>query len=298
MTKQKDKKARRIVKQNTYADPEQRLFSQIQDFHFSQGFGEKTERVKHQNERTERAIQDIFGFEVLKKNTICSSKKREPNGQKSGQPMMQPDGNLNLSAGGKWVWSAFNTANSMVRNSFMRVTNEGKIEIVAPDGSVTWASRKNINEVLEPIKVTMTNGDVIYVSPVDNNAPGGVQWGIVANITDLTDISAADAKADFKGETNTAAIVVKATNSGRVYAANVCADLVAYGYDDWYLPAAGELNEMYLKLGPKGSGQIRDGVYWSSSEFAIDIAWDQNFDDGNQINDVKFNVFRCRCVRK
>jgi hypothetical protein len=77
MAKQKDKKTRCVVKQNTYANPEQRFFFQIQDFHFSEGFGEKTERVKHQNERTERTIQDIFGFQVLKKDAVDGGEKRK-----------------------------------------------------------------------------------------------------------------------------------------------------------------------------------------------------------------------------
>jgi len=90
-------------------------------------------------------------------------------------------------------------------------------------------------------------------------------------------------------------------NGGTAYAAKVCADLVAYGFDDWYLPAAGELNEMYKKLGPVangGSGQITSGFYWSSSEFNFDDAWVQVFADGVQLGGYKDVDVRCRCVRR
>jgi hypothetical protein len=107
---------------------------------------------------------------------------------------------------------------------------------------------------------------------------------------DITTTEAANM--DFNGEANTTAIA-----GG--YAAKVCADLVAYGFDDWYLPAAGELNEMYLKLGPIGSGQITTGIYWSSSECDENFAWGQDFGDGGQQESfLKFGEFQCRCVRR
>jgi len=153
-----------------------------------------------------------------------------------------------------------------------------------------------------PLKVAMTNGDVIYASPVDNST--AVLWGPFTDITALSGIETLDdANMDFAGETNTAAIVAQlGDNGGTAYAAKVCADLVAYGFDDWYLPAAGELNEMYKKLGPVangGSGQITSGFYWSSSEYNYNYAWFQDFDNGNQdyFGNKDFNV-RCRCVRR
>ncbi|MBK6997377.1 MAG: hypothetical protein IPH31_21625 [Lewinellaceae bacterium] len=152
------------------------------------------------------------------------------------------------------------------------------------------------------IKVTMTNGDVIYASPTDNTT---VQWGgIGTNLTALPDIgTTAAANMDFNGETNTTSIVTQlGTNNGTAYAAKVCADLVAYGFSDWYLPAAGELNEMYKKLGPVsngGSGQITTGIYWSSSEVWELDAWIKVFDDGAQYGGSKdYNLFQCRCVRR
>lgn len=152
-----------------------------------------------------------------------------------------------------------------------------------------------------PLKVAMTNGDVIYASPVDNST--AVLWGPFTDITALSDIQTlAGANMDFAGETNTAAIVAQlGDQGGTAYPAKVCADLVAYGFDDWYLPAAGELNEMYKKLGPVangGSGQITSGQYWSSSEYNNGYAWLQYFDVGDQNDAFKDFLTRCRCVRR
>jgi hypothetical protein len=89
------------------------------------------------------------------------------------------------------------------------------------------------------------------------------------------------------------------TNLGYAYAAKLCSDLEAYGYDDWYLPALGELNEMYKKLGPAngGSGQITLGHYWSSSENDYYNAWLQNFYGGGQSNGGKGYAYYVRPVR-
>lgn len=145
------------------------------------------------------------------------------------------------------------------------------------------------------MKVTMTNGDVIYADP-GGNFPS--LWYSpptdVPNLTNMTTLAAANM--DFNGEANTAAMVANGT---AFYAAQYCATLEAYGFDDWYLPAAGELNEMYQKLGPNGSQQITTGAYWSSSEFDADYAWIQSFVDGYQSTGGKaYYYYYCRCVRR
>ncbi len=152
------------------------------------------------------------------------------------------------------------------------------------------------------LKVTMTNGDVIYAHPADNST--GVEWGgLFIAIAALPNIMPLDvANKDFNGASNTTAIVTQlGDNGGIAYAAKLCADRVAYGFDDWYLPAVGELNEMYKKLGPVakgGSGQITKGSYWSSSQYFVTVAWDQDFGDGFQKGDSKNRTLLCRCVRR
>lgn len=169
----------------------------------------------------------------------------------------------------------------------------GSVLTMGEDGLPAWTQLNSL------IKVPMTNGDVIYTYPSDNST--GVTWGSYGNITALPDVIASPTM-DFNGETNTNAIVAQlGTNNGTPYAAKICADLVAYGFDDWYLPAAGELNEMHNKLGPLGfggSGQMPTGGYWSSSEYGTEYAWGKGFDDGLQILDIKLSILQCRCVRR
>jgi hypothetical protein len=157
-------------------------------------------------------------------------------------------------------------------------------------------------EIQGLLTVTLPDGSCLYVHPTDNN--GAILWGgMGTDIAALNNIiTQAAANADFDGAGNTQKIVDE-LGAGS-YAAKLCADLDAYGSQDWYLPAAGELNEMYKKLGPTtngfgGSGQITIGFYWSSSEFVDSNAWNQIFDNGLQGADLKDDVHpRCRCVRR
>ncbi|MBC7774162.1 MAG: hypothetical protein H7246_01885, partial [Phycisphaerae bacterium] len=124
----------------------------------------------------------------------------------------------------------------------------GTVLTMGADGKPFWQAPSQLDS---PIKVTMTNGDVIYTHPSDNGTD--VDWGgYGTDITGLANITTtAAANMDFNGEANTVLIVTQlGANGGTPYAAKLCANLVAYGFDDWYLPAAGELNEMYKKLGP------------------------------------------------
>ena len=81
-------------------------------------------------------------------------------------------------------------------------------------------------------------------------------------------------------------------------------------YNDWYLPALGELNLMWENLadsdednnngGPGYPGNIGDFInnrYWSSTEVDGDSSWRQSFLDGNQTDRYKSEVERVRAVR-
>lgn len=169
-------------------------------------------------------------------------------------------------------------------------------------GFSKWRSVSSTTDSL--LKVTLTNGIVIYVSPVDNNGPDFIQWGgYGTDITDLANFEVdSSGNEDLNGKVNTIAIVAKLSkNKEEAYAAKLCADLVAYGFDDWYLPSAGELTEMYKKLGPTkkgGTGQLLTGTYWSSTEYNENGAWYLYFDDGYQSFDSKETTLACRCVRR
>lgn len=154
------------------------------------------------------------------------------------------------------------------------------------------------------LKVVMANGDTIYVSPVNNHPPNGVGWGGFGDIAALKDIkTVAAANSDYNGEANTTKIVDQLkSNGGTLYAAKLCADLEAYGFDDWYLPAAGELNAIYQQLGPNGSGQISVGWWLSSSEYNFYYPWAHEFESGKQYGDLfgpsKLLKVQCRCIRR
>ncbi len=188
----------------------------------------------------------------------------------------------------------------------------------APSGTLSTSENSFIGEIFSSkttfpsdiysmsslLKVTIPSGEVIYASPVDNNP--SVQWGTLTDLNALNNLPNFDAAdKDFNGKTNTEAIVAQlGNNGGTAYAAKVCADLNVngfMGFKDWYLPASGELNELYKKLGPLangGSGQITSGVYWSSSERMNSHAWIRYFNNGNQDIFDKGNKTKCRCVRK
>jgi hypothetical protein len=66
---------------------------------------------------------------------------------------------------------------------------------------------------------------------------------------------------------------------------------------DWFLPSLGEAMLMYTNLRQVGVGGFASGYYWSSSEVDALDAWFQNFDGGNQNNNLKTSAFYVRPVR-
>jgi hypothetical protein len=68
-----------------------------------------------------------------------------------------------------------------------------------------------------------------------------------------------------------------------------CDELVLNGYSDWHLPTKEELNALYVNLKQVGVGGFDDDIYWSSSEDNDGIAWNQDFNNGNQRN---YNYYR------
>ena len=154
--------------------------------------------------------------------------------------------------------------------------------------------------VEEELVVTLPDGSVLYVYPVDNEA--NIQWGEYENdIEGLTNIPLEMyANLDFNGAANTAAIVADlGTWNGGDYAAYLCATLSAETGCEWYLPAAGELNAIYEQLGPNGSNDLPSGRYWSSTEATPVEAWGHLFTSGNKEKISKrTDGFNCRCVRR
>ncbi len=129
------------------------------------------------------------------------------------------------------------------------------------------------------------NGTTIYVHPTDNST--GIRWYNGEYIS-------TNARSTMDGESNTS--IILATQGIGSYAAQICEDLVAFGYDDWYLPAKDELNAIYQDK--EAIGGFAYAYYWSSTEYSNTDAWGQDFNNGSQITYGKYPTSRCRCVRK
>lgn len=154
----------------------------------------------------------------------------------------------------------------------------------------------------QPVPIRF-QGQILYVHPSDNAASAA--WapanGVLSGATSLTD-----------GRTNSQKIVT--THGGGTYAAKICDDLVAYGFDDWYLPSRYELDaikkQSYLI---QGLNYESTSNYWSSTEYdgtpststirgyiapVYNYGWKQTFDQGKQVQAFKIELNRVRCVRK
>jgi hypothetical protein len=69
----------------------------------------------------------------------------------------------------------------------------------------------------------------------------------------------------------------------------------------WFLPSAKELNQIYINkttLSGVPGFTAFSNFYWSSTEYNVNLAWRQDFDDGNQYDYVKYqSTSNVRAVR-
>jgi len=133
----------------------------------------------------------------------------------------------------------------------------------------------------------------------------------VAGITETTDENVA--KADFNGKDHTAAIIAAYTeHSVAMDARDMCSVLQTFndgenngGFTDWYIPAAGQLYEIYTNktninaaLTAMSSTAFSGNHYWSSSEYGSDRGWYVGIDDGDVNNGSRsYFDYRVRFVR-
>ena len=112
----------------------------------------------------------------------------------------------------------------------------------------------------------------------------------VPNLAELADATAA--RADFSGKANTEAIIAGYAALGKnMDSQDICKVLETYnegGYTDWYVPAAGQLNEIYTNksdinaaLTAISGTAFTSYYYWSSSEEYASRAWRVHFSDGS-----------------
>lgn len=161
--------------------------------------------------------------------------------------------------------------------------------------------------ITEMLQITLPNGDVVFLHPVAN---GEAPWGdenidiqSIPNYPNAFD-NFSHLK-DFNGELYTQEIVntLGNYNNGN-YAAKICADLVAYGFDDWYLPSAGELVAIFKKIGLQQGTNIPlyNDAHWSSTERSNNSALAPvifSFEQAvfSEQPPKNFNT-TCRCMRK
>lgn len=69
------------------------------------------------------------------------------------------------------------------------------------------------------------------------------------------------------------------------------------GYSDWYLPSKDELSSIYNNLQKNGISNLGEAVYWSSSQYSTDSAWNLNFANGSQSYYYKYSIYGVRAVR-
>lgn len=115
---------------------------------------------------------------------------------------------------------------------------------------------------------------------------------------------------DFNGAANTAAIIAGYTEHGvSMDARDMCTVLNTFNtsdsYNDWYVPACGQLALMYLAktdinaaLANIGGTAFESNSYWSSSENDASYAWRVNFNYGYvNLSNKGYDAFRVRFIR-
>ena len=170
-------------------------------------------------------------------------------------------------------------------------------------GSVTATCAVTVNPAVA-IGDSYGGGIVAYIfQSGDPGYDANIQHGLIAATADQSTgiqwyngsyvVTGATGTAIGTGQANTTAIVI--VQGAGSYAAQLCNDLTVGGYNDWFLPSKDELNKLYINK--VAIGGFADGLYWSSSEGLASNAWAQNFYNGYQYYNFKFNSYRVRAVR-
>lgn len=148
------------------------------------------------------------------------------------------------------------------------------------------------------IEVTLSNSETIFLHPKDNVHPSDngdkVSWGPfidLASLPNITDVN--DAITDLNGEQSTTDIINEIDNNlggflNGSYAAKLCDDLEAFGFDNWYLPSAGELKEIWDALQSPVDNfnlcvdvELPQGLYYSTTEVQSNTVWGMQFGPGS-----------------
>lgn len=192
---------------------------------------------------------------------------------------------------------------------------EGNVEngvyIMTASGSIV-APTITDNTALGVVLITDNQRIIIPKADATDGTNTTLYWGKnlrgkdVAGITEATDKSVA--KTDFNGKANTDAIIA-AYGQHSVYmdSRDMCKVLASYtegDFTDWYVPALGQLYEIYnnkadinTALQNIGGTAFESSGYWSSSENNANYAWLVYFDNGIVSYSDKNSYPRVRFVR-
>ena len=169
-----------------------------------------------------------------------------------------------------------------ISNGVYAVSNDGiPVEVANADASCIGIALITDNQRVMIPKANATDGTNITL-----------YWGYnlyeqdVPNLENPADATAA--KADYNGKANTAAIISGYTELGKeMNNRDMCKVLETFnegGYTDWYVPAAGQLYEIYSNrtainqaLTAIGGNSFASNYYWSSSESSSYMAWRVGF---------------------
>ncbi|MBU0764606.1 MAG: DUF1566 domain-containing protein [Bacteroidetes bacterium] len=165
------------------------------------------------------------------------------------------------------------------------VSNACSNEMSSPASIVRAAQ---VGDTLNGGIVFYNDGNWIYISATVDQSTSA-EYGC-----NVFDIPGAEGIAIGTGEQNTIDIEAGCATAG--IGADICANLVYNGYDDWFLPSKDELNQMYINKNIIGG--FSSGNYWSSSEQASNLAWFQSFSSGSQFENYKDFHYYIRCIRR
>jgi hypothetical protein len=220
-------------------------------------------------------------------------------GYSGAESVMVMDANLNVGIGTN------NPVSKLDVNGKINVNNNQITNVADPENNNDAANKAYVDYRAPVHYVGESYGGGIVFYVYDNGQHGliaatadqstGIRWHAGTYLTTTTSAEGVGA-----GKTNTAIILAaQGYGDGYPYAAYKCSgysvtvDGVTYG--DWYLPSRFELNLLYLQKNVVGG--FANENYWCSLDGGYDMAWYQNFSNGNQAFIFKTGTFHVRAIR-
>jgi hypothetical protein len=142
-----------------------------------------------------------------------------------------------------------------------------------------------------------------FLVPGDPGYDANIKHGLIATVANISSnapwqcggkiISVPVGTAIGTGNQNT--INIMAACPVVDIAARLCGDLVQGGYSDWYLPSKDELNKLWINR--PAIGGFSTLSYWSSTMSGSNLAWEQNFSNGDQNPSPQNGALNVRAIR-